>query len=167
MRLAKTYEALRFPYFDEYGKYRSVSNWLSQALDDSLKRTKLPPVCDNSIRSCNKNKKPTNWLGQAKRRATQLENLCRHSLSLVGDLVDDWTIRFFAAGPVLRTFMQYSTAFCSRLEAANDRMSGLFVGLIVPDTAVKFRDAGLKFSREIRSKPRRFRTFSSRNNCRL
>ena len=33
----------------------------------------------------NHNKKPTNWLSQAKRRATQLENLCRNSVSF-GDL---------------------------------------------------------------------------------
>ena len=37
--------------------------------------------------------------------------------------------------------MQYSTAFCSRLEAANDAAS------------VKFRDRGLNSSRKIRFKP--------------
>ena len=33
-----------------------------------------------------------------------------------------------AAGPVLRTFVQYLTTFCNRLEAAGDVISGMFVG---------------------------------------
>ena len=56
------------------------------------------------------------------------------------------------AGPVLRTFVQYSIAFCTRQEAANDVMSGLFVRLIVPNKIVKFRDPCLNRSREIRPK---------------
>ena len=39
------------------------------------------------------------------------------------------------ARPVLRTFMQYFIAFCSRPESANDVIAGVFVGLIVPDNA--------------------------------
>ena len=36
-------------------------------------------------------------------------------------------------GPLLRTFMQYLFAFCSRLEAASDVVSTGFVRLIVPE----------------------------------
>ena len=43
-----------------------------------------------------------------------------------------------AAGLILRTFVQYSVAFCSRLEAAKDVISGGFMKLIVSDKAAKF-----------------------------
>ena len=43
------------------------------------------------------------------------------------------------AGPVLRTSMQYSVAFCNRLEAASDVVSSRIVRPVVPDKAVKFR----------------------------
>ena len=54
------------------------------------------------------------------------------------------------AAPVLRTFLQYSFAFCSRPEVANDVMSGRFVRLVDPDQCVKFRDPRLHRSPEIR-----------------
>ena len=56
------------------------------------------------------------------------------------------------AGPVVRHFVEYSIAFCSRPKAANDIISGMFVRLIVPDKAPKLRDPGLNSSREIRPK---------------
>ena len=55
------------------------------------------------------------------------------------------------AGPVLRTCMQYSIAFCSRLEAASDVKSDKFGQLIVSDQVVKFPDPCLNCSPEIRS----------------
>ena len=45
-----------------------------------------------------------------------------------------------SAAPVLRTFVQYLIAFCSRPETASDFISGKYV---------KFRDPGLNRSREI------------------
>ena len=53
------------------------------------------------------------------------------------------------AAPVLRIFVQYLTAFCSRSEAASDVISSTFVGPIVPDKCVKYRDIHLNRSREI------------------
>ena len=41
-----------------------------------------------------------------------------------------------AGGPVLRTFVQYLIAFCSRPETASDVISGRFVGSIVPNKHV-------------------------------
>ena len=52
--------------------------------------------------------------------------------------------------PVLRTFVRYLIAFCSRRDAASDDISGRFVRLAVPDKCVKFRDPRLKHSPEIR-----------------
>ena len=52
------------------------------------------------------------------------------------------------AAPVLRGFC----AFCSRPEAAMDVISSKFVGLIVPDKRVKFRDHRLNHSGEIQPK---------------
>ena len=51
--------------------------------------------------------------------------------------------------PVLRTFVQYLIAFFSRPEVASDVISGNFVGPIVHDTPVKFRDPRLNRYREI------------------
>ena len=51
---------------------------------------------------------------------------------------------------VLRTFVQYSVAFCSRPETASDVMSGKFVGPTVHDKCVKFRDSRSDHSRDIR-----------------
>ena len=53
------------------------------------------------------------------------------------------------AAPVLRTVLQYLIAFCSRLEAASDVISGTFVAPTVPDKIVKFRDPCLNRSRVI------------------
>ena len=47
----------------------------------------------------------------------------------------------WSAGPVLRiTFVQYLIAFCSRLEATSDLISGRFVGTLIPNNRVKFGD---------------------------
>ena len=53
------------------------------------------------------------------------------------------------ATPILRTFMQYLSAFCSRLEEASDAISGRFVGLTLPDECEKFRNPELNRSGEI------------------
>ena len=45
--------------------------------------------------------------------------------------------------------MQYLIALCSRLGAASDGISGMFVGPTVPDMPVQFRDPCLNRSREI------------------
>ena len=45
--------------------------------------------------------------------------------------------------------MQYSNAFCSRLETASDVMSSTFVGPVVPNERVKFRDPRFNRSRRI------------------
>ena len=58
-------------------------------------------------------------------------------------------IRLCPAGPVLRTLVQYLITFCSRPEAAGDVISGMFVGLLVLDTFVKFRDPSLNRPRAI------------------
>ena len=51
--------------------------------------------------------------------------------------------------PILRTFVQYLIAFCSRPETAGDVLSAIFVRMIVRDKFVKFRDPGLNRSWEI------------------
>ena len=56
--------------------------------------------------------------------------------------------------------MQYSVTFCSQLEAANDVISDLFVGLIVMDKDVKFRDHSLNCSRDIQPQTGIFSRFS-------
>ena len=61
-------------------------------------------------------------------------------------------LTLWPVAPVLRSFVQYLIAFCSRLKAASDDMFGRFVGLTVPDKWVKFRDRRLNRSREIRPK---------------
>ena len=53
------------------------------------------------------------------------------------------------AGPVLHTFMRYLDAFYSRPEAANDVISGSFVGPVVPDNRVKLDGHHTNGSREI------------------
>ena len=50
------------------------------------------------------------------------------------------------AGPVLRTVVQYLIAFCSRLEAASDVISGTFVGPIGLNKRVTFHDPNLNRS---------------------
>ena len=45
---------------------------------------------------------------------------------------------------VLRTTVQYLIAFCNRMEAVSDVISGGFVGLTVPNKRVKVRDPHLK-----------------------
>ena len=50
-----------------------------------------------------------------------------------------------------RTFVQYSIAFCRRLEVASDVMSGRFVGLTVSGERMKSRDPRLNRSQEIPS----------------
>ena len=51
----------------------------------------------------------------------------------------------------LRTFVQYLTAFCSRLETVNDVISGTFVRPVVHDKRVKSRAPRLNHSREIQT----------------
>ena len=53
-----------------------------------------------------------------------------------------------SAAPDLRTFVQYSIAFCSRHEAASD-ISGMFLSPIFPDECVKFGDPLLSRSPDI------------------
>ena len=53
------------------------------------------------------------------------------------------------ATPVLRTFVQYLIASSSRPEIASDVISGKFVGPVVPDKLVKFRDPGLNRSPDV------------------
>ena len=77
------------------------------------------------------NKKPTNRRGKAKRHATQLLKISADILGAV--LVMIWRqtvtelLEPLPAGHVLRTFKQYSIAFCSRTEAASDVISGVDV----------------------------------------
>ena len=54
-----------------------------------------------------------------------------------------------AGRTVLCTFVQYLITFCSRLEAADDVISGTFVGTVVLHKCVKFHDPTLNGSREI------------------
>ena len=61
------------------------------------------------------------------------------------------------AGPVLRTFAQYLVAFCTRLEAASDIISGVAVGQVLMDIRVKFGDS--------RSKVKRFSRYSRGSLC--
>ena len=70
------------------------------------------------------------------------------------------------AALVLRTFVQYITAFCSRLEAANNITSSRFVGLNVPDKRLEFHDPHLNHSLEIRAKDSTFDRFSNFVKCR-
>ena len=73
------------------------------------------------------------------------------------------------AGPVLRTCVQDSVAFCNRPETAGDIISGRFVGPVVFDERVKFHDPRLNCSEE--SQPKAigcgiFGRFSNADNCR-
>ena len=70
------------------------------------------------------NKKPTNWCGQAKRRAIRLYSFGRHSvkfsvLVIVLETVTELCASIPAA-PVLRTLIQYLIGFCSRPTVASD-----------------------------------------------
>ena len=56
---------------------------------------------------------------------------------------------FLHFGPVLRTFLYYLIAFCSRLEGTGDAISGRFVGPVVVDKHVKLHDHTLNRSRAI------------------
>ena len=106
----------------------------------------------------NDNKKPTNWWGKAKRRAIQLYNLDRHSgkFSVSLRMILRQTMTELCASipaiPVLRTSVPYLFAFCSRLEAASEIISGRFVRLAVPYKCVNFRDPRLNRSPEIQLK---------------
>ena len=51
--------------------------------------------------------------------------------------------------PFYALFVQYLIAFCSRKETASDVTSCRFVGPIVPNKQVKFRDPWLNRSQEI------------------
>ena len=53
------------------------------------------------------------------------------------------------AGPVLRNFVQYLIAFCSRSEAASDVISGALVKPTVPGKHVQFRGHRSNHTREI------------------
>ena len=53
------------------------------------------------------------------------------------------------AAPVLRTFVQYLTAFCSRPEITSDVMCSRFVRPVVRDKRATFREPRLNRSREI------------------
>ena len=61
----------------------------------------------------------------------------------------DQRVEQFVHGPVFRTFVQYLITFCSRPETASDVISGLFVGMIVPEKPVTFRDPRLNLSQAI------------------
>ena len=65
----------------------------------------------------------------------------------VAELIDS-----LLAGPILRTVVQYSITFCSRLEADSEVLPGTFMWVIVPDKAVRFHVPCLNRSREIRPK---------------
>ena len=54
-------------------------------------------------------------------------------------------------GLVLLTFVQYLIAFCSRPETACNVIACAFMGPVVPDKHVKFRDRRLNRFREIPS----------------
>ena len=73
------------------------------------------------------------------------------------------------AAPVLRTFVEYLFAFCSRLEAASDVISGIYMRLTIPDKCVQFRDPHLNSPGEILPKAIEgsiFRRFSNLDKCR-
>ena len=53
------------------------------------------------------------------------------------------------AAPILRNFVQYSLAFCSRQEAASGVISGVAVVRTGTDVHVKFRDSRPNRSRDI------------------
>ena len=62
------------------------------------------------------------------------------------------------ATPVLRTFMQYSIAICSRPETVSDVISGIYIRHVngtdfVSNKHVEFREHRLNHSREIPLEP--------------
>ena len=132
----------------------------------------LSPIFGVKKQTCltERNKKPTNWWGFAKRHAT-LYNLGRRSVEL---MILHQTVTelcaYMPAAPVLCTFVQHLIAFCCRPEASGDVISGKFVPPIVHDKIEKFRDPGLNHSGEIPPeavRPRRhFRPFvGDFDNC--
>ena len=62
----------------------------------------------------------------------------------------DWIMHLYAGAPILRTFVQFLIAFCSRLEAASDIISGRLVKLAVLNKCEKFWDPRLNCAPEIR-----------------
>ena len=59
-------------------------------------------------------------------------------MSLVGDLASNRDLfDSLLIGPVLRTFLQYSVAFCSRLKADIYVISSAFVRLVIPEKVVQ------------------------------
>ena len=93
-------------------------------------------------------KKPTNWLGEAKRRATQVENLCCiHSVPLVGDLASSGgrIIWHFDSWSFYALLYSIHIAFGCRLKAAKDVTFGVFERLFAPDkskSSKKWTDRG-------------------------
>ena len=67
--------------------------------------------------------------------------------------------------PILRTSVQYSTAFCSQLESAGHVISGRFMKPTVPVTCVEFHDRRLNFLEKFDAKPMEA-AFSNSDNCR-
>ena len=102
----------------------------------------------------NENKKPTNWLSQAKRCTTQLENLCRYSASLVGDLASNrdliiisWSwLEPFSGNSTesqrRRHFLPFLRNNC-RLEVPGDVISGVTLDFVGMDVCVKYGDCRL------------------------
>ena len=82
------------------------------------------------------NKKPTNWW--AKHCAIIFYNRGRHTVKFIVSLLvilHQSMTKLCACMPttsILRTFVQYLIAFCSRPEAANDVIAGRFVRLAAP-----------------------------------
>ena len=73
------------------------------------------------------------------------------------------------APPVLRTFVQNITAFCSRPETTSDVISGIFVGPVLTDKYVNVRDHRLNLSEKNQpnsSETTFFGRFSNFDNCR-
>ena len=75
--------------------------------------------------------------------------MCDHKITILPQTVTE-SCASMPAAPVLRTFVQHVIAFCSRLEAASDAISGTLMRMDVSDKCVKFRDPRLNRSREIR-----------------
>ena len=57
----------------------------------------------------------------------------------------------FPASPVLRTFVQYLIAFCSRLERATDALSSRYIEQVCVGVHVKPCDSRSNDSRDIRA----------------
>ena len=100
------------------------------------------------------NKKPTNWWGR--QNAAPLNNLGRLQVKFTAPLpvtLRQTVTELCASRPaatVLRIFVQYLVAFCSRPEGASDVISSRFVRLAVPNKPVKCCDPCLNRSPKIR-----------------